>query len=120
MKSIALLNDVPVEEANRMAYKDMNAIYYVVATLTFYFIIVLGSIMIEDIAIVFDFAGAISVSAIAFFFPATLYPIAIKTYNIERTWKVKRNICLSYGFMVLGFINFSLGMFVAILNIVNE
>lgn len=120
LKSIAMLNDIPVEEANRMAYKDMNAIYYVVATLTFFFIIVLGSILIKDIAIVFDFVGAISVSAIAFFFPATLYPIAIKKYNIERTWKVKRNICLSYGFIVLGIINLSLGIFVAILSIVNE
>ena len=118
MKSMALLNDVPAEEANRMAYKDMNNFYYVTATLIFYAIIVIGAILIKDIAIVFDFAGAIAVSAIAFFFPATFYPIAIKKYNIERTWKVKRNICISYTFIVLGFINFSLGIFVAILNIV--
>ena len=119
-KSIALLNEVPAEEANRMAYKDMNNLYYVVATLSFYAIIVLGAIAIKDIAIVFDFAGAISVSAIAFFFPATFYPMAIKKYNIERTWKVKRNICISYFFIVLGLINFSLGIFVAVINIVGE
>ena len=98
MKSIALLNEVPAEEANRMAYKDMNSVYYVIATLSFYAVIVLGAIVIKDIAIVFDFAGAIAVSAIAFFFPATFYPMAVKKYKVERTWKVKRNICISYLF----------------------
>ena len=46
MKSIALLNEVPAEEANRMAYKDMNTFYYIAATLGFYAIIIIGAITI--------------------------------------------------------------------------
>ena len=118
VQSIGILSEVPIEEANRMAYKDMNTVLYVGATLSFYAIIVMGAIAIEDIAIVFDFAGAIAVSAIAFFFPAHLYPKAINKFNVEKTSEVKMNICLSYFFWVLGAINFSLGIFVAILNIV--
>lgn len=101
-----------------MAYKDMNTSLYVIATLSFYAIIVVGAIAIKDIAIVFDFAGAIAVSAIAFFFPAYLYPAAVKKFEVTQTAEVRRNICLSYFFWVLGFINFSLGIFVAIYNIV--
>ena len=101
-----------------MAYKDMNTAIYVVATLSFYTVIVIGAISIKDIAIVFDFAGAVAVSAIAFFFPAYLYPAAVKKFNVEITPEVKRNICFSYFFWVFGAINFSLGIFVAILNIV--
>ena len=118
VQSIALLSDVPIEEANRMAYKDMNAALYVLATLGFYAVIVVGAIAIEDIAIVFDFAGAVAVSAIAFFFPAHLYPAAIKKFKVPQSTEVKRNICLSYFFWLFGAINFSLGIFVAILNIV--
>ena len=101
-----------------MAYKDMNTALYVLATLSFYAIIVIGAISIKDIAIVFDFAGAVAVSAIAFFFPAYLYPAAVKKFNVQITSEVKRNICYSYFFWVFGVINFSLGIFVAILNIV--
>jgi len=98
MKSVALLDGIDVEESNRMAYKNMKTSYYVGASLGFYVIIIVGAIFIKDVAIIFDFAGAIAVSAIGFFFPATFYPIAIKKFNVERTWKVKRNICLSYFF----------------------
>ena len=118
MLSVALLDHVPAEEANRMAYKDMNTALYVIATLAFYTVIVIGAIAIKDIAIVFDFAGAVAVSAIAFFFPAYLYPAAVKKFGVEQTPEVKRNICFAYCFWVLGAINFTLGIFVAILNIV--
>ena len=120
MKSVALLDGIPVEESNRMAYKDMNPVMYVSASLGFYFIIIMGAIFIKDVAIIFDFAGAVAVSAIGFFFPATFYPIAVNKFKVERTWKVKRNVCLSYMFQVVGVINFVLGIFVAILAITSE
>ena len=119
MKSIALLDGVPAEDANRMAYKDMNPIYYVTGSMAFYFIIVIGAIMIPDVSVVFDFVSAFAVSAIGFFFPAVLYPMAVKKYNVTRTWKVKRNLCLSNLFLVLGFINFCLGLFVAFYDVLS-
>ena len=103
-----------------MAYKDMNTALYVLATLSFYSIIVIGAISIEDITIVFDFAGAVAVSAIAFFFPAYLYPAAVKKFNVEITGEVKRYICYSYFFWAFGALNFTLGILVAISNLVSE
>ena len=116
--SVALLDHVPAEEVNRMAYKDMNTAIYVIATLSFYTVIVTGSILIKDIAIVFDYAGAVAVSAIAFFLPAYLYPAAVKKFNVEKTQEVKRNICVCYFFRVFGWINFTLGILVATFNLV--
>ena len=101
-----------------MAYKEMNTVIYVIATLSFYIVIVTGAILIKDIAIVFDYAGAVSVSAIAFFLPAYLYPAAIKKFNVEITREVKRNICFSYFFRVFGAINFTLGIIVGTFNLV--
>ena len=115
-----ILETVPAEEANRMAYKDMKYGYYLTATLSFYAVIIAGSIAIPDIGIVFDFVSAFAVSAIGYFFPGYLYPLAIKKFGVEKTSKVKRNICLAYTFLVVGFINFSLGMFVAVYNITSE
>ena len=46
MKSVALLDGIPVEESNRMAYKNMKTSYYVGASLGFYLIIILGAIFI--------------------------------------------------------------------------
>ena len=115
-----ILETVPAEEANRMAYKDMKMSYYLTATLSFYAVIIAGSIAIPDIALVFDFASAIAVSAIGYFFPGYFYPLAIRKFGVQRTWKVKRNICISYVFLVLGSINFCLGIFVAIVNITSE
>ena len=65
-----------------MAYKTMKTAYYLIATLTYYIIIVFGSITIPGIDIVFDFVGAIAITAIAFLFPAYLYPQAVKKFNV--------------------------------------
>lgn len=37
---------VTIEQANRLAYKDMRLSYYLIGTLSFYAIIILGAIAI--------------------------------------------------------------------------
>ena len=66
----------------RTSYKTMKTSCYLIGTLTYYIIIVIGSITIPGIDIVFDFVGAIAITAIAFFFPAFLYPLAVKKFNV--------------------------------------
>jgi len=56
-----------------MAYLDMKTSYYVMGTLFLYLLILIGSIFISNISIVFDFASAITVTALAFIFPAWFY-----------------------------------------------
>ena len=97
-----------------MAYKDMNRTVYVSATLGFYALIVVGAIAITNISVVFNFVGAISVTAMVFCFPAYYFTQAVKKFNVVHTKEVKLNIFLSRLFWVLGAVNFSLSMFVAV------
>jgi len=56
-----------------MAYKSMRSDYYYAATLILYILILVGAILIQNIEIVFNFASAICVTALAFVFPAWFY-----------------------------------------------
>jgi hypothetical protein len=67
------LSMMTTEEVNRMAYLDMRAPLYYGGTLGFYALVIVGSIVIPDVSIVFDFAAAFAISAIAFFVPSIVY-----------------------------------------------
>ena len=112
------MKSVEAEDANRMAYKTMPMSYYLIASLIYYAAIVVGSITIPGIDIVFDFLGAIAITAIAFFFPAYLYPKAVKKFNVPIEGEIVTNIRLCCFFMFIGFICFALGMFSSIYAIV--
>ena len=111
---------MPAEEANRLAYKDMNTFYYVTGTLAMYMLIILGAIAIKDIAVIFNFVTAITGTAVQFLFPALFYRIAIKKFNVEKTYKVRRNLCLTWVYIVVGLINCLLSTFAAVIYIVGE
>ena len=94
-----------------MAYKTMPMCLYLFATLGYYVVIIIGAISIPSIDIVFDFVGAIAITSIAFFFPAYLYPRAVKKFNVPIKGEVATNMKLSCIFMVVGVICMSLGIF---------
>ena len=73
MRSKAIMSHISAAVAQRLAYKDMSPVWYYGAALVMYGICVLGAIGIEDVAQIFDFVSAISVSAIAFFIPSVFY-----------------------------------------------
>jgi len=99
-----------------MAYKDMKTSYYLFATLFLYALIMGGAIAISNISTVFDFASAISVTALAFIFPGWFYLKADSKFGHgESTWR-----CISYMFLTIGFMNFCLGITASILNIASE
>ena len=51
--------------------------YYSI-TLFLYIICILGAIFVEDLAILFDFVGAFSLSVVSFTLPGTLYLLLLK------------------------------------------
>ena len=79
------MESIPAEEANRMAYKDMNSFYYVTATLAYFTLIIYMSIAIKDISVIFSFLSAITASSIQFYFPAVFYMLAVRKYIVEKT-----------------------------------
>ena len=61
--------------------------YYYGATLTYYFAIVLGSILIPSVDVIFEFVGAICGVALGFIFPASFYIYANQVYPENREQK---------------------------------
>ena len=103
------------EQTNRLAYKQMNPIYYYSAVLICWAIILVLSIVIQSVTIIFDFASAFAITAIAFIFPAMFYLKGVERFGNGVT---SRTI-LAYLYYVLGFINCALGITSTVLNILH-
>jgi hypothetical protein len=103
------MSHISAAVAQKLAYKDMSNLSYYTACLIFYGVVLFGAIFIEDVAQIFDFVSAISVSAIAFFIPGGFYLMIEKRFPQELPNR-SRNISLSWLFIVLGFVNFCLGI----------
>lgn len=108
------LSMVTAEEVNRMAYMEMRTSLYLVGTLSFYAIILGGSIVIPDVAIIFDFAAAFAVSAIAFVFPGVFYLKGSKRFGGGNKFYTR----MAYLYIVIGCFNCVLGSTSTVLNIV--
>ena len=107
------LTAITQEEANRMAYKDMKTSLYLIGTLGFYAVVIVGSIVITSVTIIFDFAAAFAVSAISFVFPGLFYIKGAKRFGKS----TKYYMCMAYAFLCLGAFNCILGTTSTILNI---
>jgi hypothetical protein len=103
------------KKADRMAYKDMNLATYVTVSLSLYTIELVGAIFINDITTVFDFASAIAVSFISFWFPSIYYLIAEKRYGKYNRYYHN----MAWFLNILGVFNFALGISTGVLSIVN-
>lgn len=83
MTSRLLMSHMSAAVAQRLAYKEMsNTIYYPV-TILFYAVIVFLGILIQDIEIIFNFVGAISVSCVAFLVPGYFYLVACEKFPLQ-------------------------------------
>ena len=110
------LSVMTTEEVNRMAYMDMRAPLYYGGTLGFYAVVIVGSIVIPSVTIVFDFAAAFAISAIAFFFPSIFYIQGNKRFG-KGTIGYKR---LAYLYFVIGCFNVCLGLTATVFSILGE
>ena len=117
LRSKAMMSHVSAAVAQRLAYKDMKASYYYIASLIFYSVILLGAILIVDITTIFDFVSAIAISALAFFIPSILYRQIPKKFPQELE-NGRTNMCLANLFLALGCVNFILGLMSTVINII--
>jgi cobalamin synthase len=103
-------------EANRLAYKDMKASYYYGSTILCWALILVMSIVIQSVTIIFDFASAFAVTALAFVFPAMFYLRASKRFGGGT--KGYERAC--YFYFVLGVCNCILGCTSTVLGIIGD
>jgi len=75
----------------------MKSLYYYGATITYYYIIVLGAILIKDVDIIFEFVGAICGCTLGFLFPAFFYIYANNKYPENREVKDKGKLNVLQG-----------------------
>jgi uncharacterized membrane protein (DUF485 family) len=59
----------------------MSDLYYYIATIFLYALTLLGSCLIPDVKIIFEFVGTISVILLSFIFPAVFYLMAKNKYK---------------------------------------
>ena len=117
------VKDANLEEGG-LAYLDMKNSYYYGATLTYFGLIVAGSILIPSVDEIFEFVGAICVNALSFILPALFYLIADSRYKFNREAVIdgfknkgqpppanKTLIFSAYFQLTLGIGAFCLGMF---------
>jgi len=106
-------------QTNRLAYKDMKTLYYVLCVLFFYGVQIGMAIIITDIAVVFDFASAIAITCLAFLFPGMFYKLAWKKYGQSKP----RNSCdhaWAVAFLIIGVCNFCLGMYSSVNGVIES
>jgi hypothetical protein len=75
----------------------MKNLYYYGATITYYYIIVLGAILIPSVDIIFEFVGAICGCTLGFLFPAFFYIYANNKYPENRDVKDKGKLNVLQG-----------------------
>ena len=105
-------------EVNRLAYKSMKPLYYYIATILCWMLILVMSIAIKSVTIIFDFASAFAITAIAFVFPAMFYLKAVKRFGPSTDGSNYKYACYIYYF--LGACNCVLGCTSTILNIMTS
>lgn len=92
----------------------MNYGIYLTISLSLYMIQLLVAWKVNDISTIFDFASAIAVSFISFWFPSIYYLIAEKRYGGGNKYSHNMAIALN----ILGVLNFGLGISTGVLNII--
>lgn len=114
--AINALSIVPQTQANRLAYKDMNMGLYLLCTFGLYGLEMLLSCFISDISIVFEFASAFAVSALAFWFPAYYYQMAVAKYGQNKSLEASQ-MCQAKSLGWMGHFNCFIGLSAAAINV---
>ena len=93
----------------------MSYALYLIASISFYALIVFLAMVLKDISSVFDFVSAYSVSSLAFFIPAFFYKSAVKKFEIEQTHTIQNRLRTANILIPLGCLNAVLGITSAII-----
>ena len=87
-----------------LPYLLMSNVKYYSLTLLLYIVCILGAILIQDIAIVFNFVGAFGLSLTSFALPGLIYLKLMKDMNVrlmESTKSRKWNVFGAYLMIVI-------------------
>ena len=89
----------------------MKTCYYVTGTLVFYLVIIVISLPLQNVDVVLNFASAISITALAFVFPAAFLIRAEKKFGATSKFDDSSAYrYMAYLFIVFGFLNFCICM----------
>ena len=104
---------------NKLAYKDMKTIYYILGTVFYFLLCVGGGIYLPDVEVVINWTSSIQIVIIGYLSPAAFYGLARKKYpqNIDKE-QDNYLLCQSYMQYCLAVVTFLLGMTVNVLAIV--
>ena len=69
----------------------MKDLYYYLASITYFALIVAGSILIHNVDTIFEFVATISVNALSFLFPSIFYFIARSKYKADIESETNKN-----------------------------
>jgi hypothetical protein len=101
-----------------MAYGEMGTVTYVIASISFYALIVLVAMLVKDISSVFDFVSAYAISSIAFFIPSVFFRSAAEKFGADmEDPQIIKKLRFCKLFFFLGILNALLGISSAIITI---
>ena len=103
------------DEAENLDYKEMNATYYYIATLTLFAVECFLGALLLDVELVFNFVSAIACSSLGFAFPSFFFLTAEKKYPRDDLIEKNGNMrIVARVHQIAAFIVFTLCMFEAI------
>ena len=73
-------NTTSSSRRSTMAYKEMSYVLYFLTTVGFYVLQIIGSIVLTDIGLIFEFISAVAISNLAFILPGLFYLLAEEKY----------------------------------------
>jgi hypothetical protein len=100
-----------------MAYKDMKMSLYLLCTFGLFGLEMGISIILTDISIVFEFASAFAVSALAFWFPGYYFLMALEKYGKGNP---SQYTCTARVLAYFGWFNCFVGLTAAVINVIEH
>ena len=109
------------ESEIKKMFREMKSYIYYPAVLSLYAVEILGSVIIKDVAPIFEFVAAFAVSAISFTLPGVFFLLALKNFGTEEQKKENKwNRIGAISYIVMGILCTITLLVNAIINVAME
>ena len=109
------------ESEIKKMFREMKSYIYYPAVLSLYAVEILGSVIIKDVAPIFEFVAAFAVSAISFTLPGIFFLLALKNFGTEEQKKENKwNRIGAISYIVMGILCTITLLVNAIINVAME